>query len=259
MQKVEFIVYSRKNFNNRSELNIVFSLLDSFGFLPDIFDGDVRSEKKNFNIEEAINQILEAQNNAIVSKDFFYKKKKPKIEYIIDIYNLNNESQWIVQGDTHIFKLRFTGKIWLSKSEILKILSFSSKFSNQLCAVIGYVIPYVDSDTSNVKFMLPYLFPRNGITIQWITIIREPYISFLGGKEKILNAPVYNASLLDEDTVFLQLTENFDNILEDSFLLLRDAVADYLDVDKTRIARTDYWEKEPPPNIIIPKFPYWGR
>ena len=68
--------------------------------------------------------------------------------------------------------------------------------------------------------------------IYWVTIFGDAYVR-LFGMEKLLSAPAYKVEKLNDETVFIQLTEHLTDSSEnfEAFQKIRKAVKDHLDPD----------------------------
>lgn len=68
--------------------------------------------------------------------------------------------------------------------------------------------------------------------IYWVTVFGDAYVR-LFGMEKLLTTPAYKVEKLNDETVFIQLTENLTDSVENfaEFQKIRKAVKDYLDPD----------------------------
>lgn len=68
--------------------------------------------------------------------------------------------------------------------------------------------------------------------VYWVTVFGDAYVR-LFGMEKLLSTPAYKVEKLNDETVFIQLTENLTDSSEnfEAFQKIRKAVKDHLDPD----------------------------
>lgn len=87
--------------------------------------------------------------------------------------------------------------------------------------------------------------------IYWVTVFGDAYVR-LFGMEKLLTTPAYKVEKLNDETVFIQLTENLTDSVENfaEFQKIRKVVKDHLDPDA-------FYQKEKAYEILSHHDPYF--
>jgi hypothetical protein len=147
---------------------------------------------------------------------FLWEKKKPKsIGCFFMVPNLRNPHNAIIFSIKNIINLEELIKLFLIWCGIMK-----PDF-----ACITKLTDYeIDSEKGrdvlgllNPQKMV-YTFHMSGHTLKkyipdvyWLTVFGQPYVS-LFGKDKLLSAPAFSVSELDNSAIMIQLSENLDDL-----------------------------------------------
>lgn len=122
----------------------------------------------------------------------------------------------------------------LTQTNLAELIAYVKVSSVQFKADLAFIDHWHDEyrKVNPKDFLVTHRMRHWLDDIYWVTVFGDAYVR-LFGMEKLLSAPAYKVEKLNDETVFIQLTEHLTDSSEnfESFQKIRKALKDHLDPD----------------------------